>query len=144
MLHKLFSDATSMFKKLQNGPFAQSTMALCAIGAMADGNLDDEEFEAAINAINDTEQLKAFGADKLAVDFENYCTQWAKGRAAKMVINKKVAELSSLDDESKNLAAMIALDIIESKGGGKVEDCEKEALTKAFQSFGVKYSKIAG
>ena len=66
-------EAQDTWSRYQSGPFADATMAACALIAAADGQIDPQERSRTAAFITSSDKLKTFDVAQLRQKYERYC-----------------------------------------------------------------------
>lgn len=121
--------------KFKNADFASGSMAMCALIAAADGNIDGKEKSktAALIANNDT--LKVFPAAELKERFDFFCNKLAAdydfGRIEAL---QAITKLKKKEDQAR---AVIQVGIIIGGADGNFDKDEKKAVRDACHALGI-------
>jgi tellurite resistance protein TerB len=66
-------EAQDTWSRFNNGPFADATMAACALIGAADGKIDQNERTRTAQFITSSDKLKTFNVADLRDKYERYC-----------------------------------------------------------------------
>jgi tellurite resistance protein TerB len=121
-----FADSISgLAAQVKNVDFKDALLAICALVAAADGEIQKEEREAAANVIRKNAALKNYPPAALAQQFTLLCRD-ALDSVSKLDVELVVGKLRGKADQA-DLAVKLAIIIAQSKGGVLVE-VEKKVL----------------
>lgn len=116
----LANDVKAALGRYTNREFKDACMALCALGAMADGVLQDEEKAKVAACIGKVEALQHFDARELGSLFEGYCND-AKTPWGRAEVLKVIRRLASNHDQADKVMK-IGLIVVKSKGSISPEE----------------------
>lgn len=121
---------TKGFNKVSgNKDFLEAVCAASALVAAADGSVDDEEIEAALNSIKSHPKLsEAFDSREIEKCAETMLKRVESGgRVGKMSLYKEIKDVKG-DPEMKEMVYLCALDV--AHADGKVDEHEVKVLTR--------------
>src|ERR1700709_1057237 len=96
--------STLMAKKndLKSGSFRDASMAICALIAAADGNIEPEERRQVAQLIGTNEVLQNFPADELQTKFNEYCDKLIQDfDFGKVSVIQEIAKVKKKDNEAR-------------------------------------------
>lgn len=139
---QLKSNAASMNAQLQtnvakfkNADFANGSMAMCALIAAADGNVDSSERAKTASLITNNETLKIFNASELKTKFDFYCDKINSdvdfGRIEAI---QAIGKLKSKPDQAR---AVIQIGIVIGGADGNFDKNEMKAVRDACNAVGI-------
>jgi tellurite resistance protein TerB len=120
---------------LKSGAFRDAAMAMCALIAAADGNVDAEERRKVAALIGTNEVLQNFPADQLQAKFGEYCDKLIRDfDFGKVSIIQEIAKVKKKDTEAR---AVIQIGIIIGGADGNFDPHEKQAVREACNAVGI-------
>lgn len=121
--------------KFKNKKFADASMAMCALVAAADGDIDADERRKTAAFIMSNETLKVFSASDLKEKFAFFCnkleTDFDFGRI------EAIQALSALKGKPDQARACIQLGIIIGRADGNFDADEKRVIKDACNAVGI-------
>lgn len=120
---------------LKSGAFRDASMAMCALVAAADGNVDPSERQRTASLITSNEVLQNFPADDLQRRFNDY--------VSKLTTDFDFGKVSVLQDIAKTkkkpaeARAVIQIGIIIGGADGDFDDTEKAVVREACHAVGL-------
>lgn len=126
--------------QFQNKKFADASMAICALVASADGDIDAEERKKTAGFIMSNESLKVFDASDLKDKFDFFCNKLE----ADFDFGKidAIQALSALKDKPEQARACIQLGIIIGTADGDFDADEKKVIKEACNAVGISPSEF--
>jgi tellurite resistance protein TerB len=113
----------------KSGAFRDSTMAMCALIAAADGSVDAEERRKVASLISQNEVLQNFPADELQRIFNDDVDKLMRDfDFGKVSILQEIAKVKKKQDEAR---AVIQIGIIIGGADGNFDEAEKKAVRDA-------------
>lgn len=113
----------------KSGAFRDATMAMCALIAAADGNVDAEERRKVASLISQNEVLQNFPADQLQRIFNDDVDKLMRDfDFGKVSILQEIAKVTKKQDEAR---AVIQIGIIIGGADGNFDEAEKKAVRDA-------------
>ena len=127
--------ASAMTKVAQfnNANFKNATMAVCALVAASDGDIEKEEKSKVANLIGKNEMLAAFNATELRDLFLSYCDK-ATDEFTRLDLLNLVRKLKGTTDQA-DMAIRIALSI--ANADGEYEEAEKKVVKELCGVLGI-------
>jgi tellurite resistance protein TerB len=123
---------TDQFK---NKEFANGSMAMCALIAAADGNIDAAERAKMAGLITSNDVLRVFPAAELTQKFDFYASKLQSNfEFGKLEATSTIAKLKSKPDQAR---AVIQIGIIIGGADGFFDDHEKAAVRGACHALGI-------
>ena len=123
---------SSQFK---NKDFANGTMAMCALIAAADGNVDSSERSKVAALITSNDVLSIFPASELRERFDHYCDKLNSDfDFGKVEAIQALGKLKKKDDQAR---AVVQIGIIIGGADGVFDDDERAAVKQACQALGI-------
>lgn len=120
--------------QFNNATFKEGTMAICALVALADSELEKAERSRIASVILKTEALQVFDVAELKAEFERYCDELSDDfDFAKIGLVQKVGRLKGKPEAE--YAVGIAL--LVANADGTFEDSEKEVVTEICRRLGL-------
>ncbi|WP_131735497.1 tellurite resistance TerB family protein [Actinomadura roseirufa] len=121
--------------ELKSGAFRDASMAMCALVAAADGNVDPSERQRTASLIAGNEVLQNFPADDLRRRFEEYVTKLTADFAfGKVAILQDIGKVKKKPAEAR---AVIQIGIIIGGADGHFDDTEKGVVREACFAVGL-------
>ena len=121
--------------KFKNQKFADASMAMCAMVAAADGNVDADEKRKTAGFIASNPSLQAFDTAKLQEKFNYFCGKLnADFDFGKIETLQAIGKLKGKEDQGR---ACIQLGIIIGGADGDFDPDEKKAVKEACNAVGV-------
>jgi len=138
------SDANDSLQKnigqFKNKKFADASMAICALVAAADGNIDTGERKKTAEFIVSNESLKVFSSSDLKEKFDFYCNKLEADYDFGKI--EAIQALSVLKDKPDQARACIQLGIIIGSVDGDFDADEKRAIIDACNAVGIPASEF--
>jgi tellurite resistance protein TerB len=128
---------TGQFK---NKDFAKASMAVCALIAAADGNIDPEERRKVAGLITTNDVLSIFPANDLRADFDHFCEKLSQDfDFGKVEAVQAISKLKSKPDQAR---AVIQIAIIIGGADGNFDADEKRVVRDACFAVGISPSEF--
>jgi tellurite resistance protein TerB len=125
---------------LKSGAFRDASMAMCALVAAADGNVDAEERRKVAGLITSNEVLANFDAEDLRRRFDDYCNKlMADFDFGKVSLIQEIAKTKKKPNEAR---AVIQIGIIIGGADGNFDDDEKKVVREACFAVGISPSEF--
>lgn len=121
--------------QLKNKKFADASMAMCALVASADGDIDADERRKTAGFIMSNETLKVFNASDLKEKFDFYCNKLEADFDFGKI--EAIQALSALKGKPDQARACIQLGIIIGTADGDFDADEKKAIKEACNAVGI-------
>lgn len=138
------SDANDSLQKnigqFKNKKFADASMAICALVAAADGDIDADERKKTTGFIVSNESLKVFSASDLKEKFDFYCNKLEADYDFGKI--EAIQALSVLKGKPDQARACIQLGIIIGGADGDFDADEKRAIKDACNAVGIPASEF--
>ena len=138
------SDANDSLQKnigqFKNKRFADASMAICALVAAADGDIDADERKKTAGFIVSNESLKVFSASDLKEKFDFYCNKLEADYDFGKI--EAIQALSVLKGKPDQARACIQLGIIIGGADGDFDADEKRAIKDACNAVGIPASEF--
>lgn len=138
------SDVNASLQKnigqLKNKKFADASMAICALVASADGDIDAEERRKTAGFIMSNETLKVFPASDLKEKFNFFCNKLEADYDFGKI--EAIQALSALKGKQDQARACIQLGIIIGGADGNFDADEKRAIKEACNAVGIAPSEF--
>jgi tellurite resistance protein TerB len=126
--------------KYKSKDFAKASMAMCALIAAADGNVDAEERRKVAGLITTNEVLANFDAEDLRRRFDDYCNKlMADFDFGKVSLIQEIAKTKKKPNEAR---AVIQIGIIIGGADGNFDDDEKKVVREACFAVGISPSEF--
>lgn len=126
--------------QFKNKKFADASMAMCALVASADGDIDAEERKKTAGFIMANETLKVFSASDLKDKFDFFCDKLeADFDFGKIEVIQALSALKGKQDQAR---ACIQLGIIIGGADGDFDADEKKAVKDACNAVGISPSEF--
>ena len=133
------SDANDSLQKnigqFKNKKFADASMAICALVAAVDGDIDADERKKTTGFIMSNESLKVFSASDLKEKFDFYCNKLEADYDFGKI--EAIQALSALKGKQDQARACIQLGIIIGGADGDFDADEKQAIKDACNAVGI-------
>ncbi|MBF0344483.1 MAG: tellurite resistance TerB family protein [Nitrospirae bacterium] len=121
--------------QFKNADFANGAMAMCALVAAADGNIDPEERQKTAALIMANDMLKVFPATELKDKFDFYCDKLNKDfDFGKIEVIQAISKLKKKEDQAR---AVIQVGIIIGGSDGRFDPSEKKVIKEACNAVGI-------
>ena len=121
--------------KFKNQKFSDASMAMCALVAAADGDIDASERKKTAAFIMSNESLQVFDAADLKVKFDFYCDKLtADFDFGRIDAIQAIGKLKGKDDQAR---ACIQLGIVIGGADGDFDADEKKAVKDACLAVGI-------
>lgn len=121
--------------QFKNKEFAKASMAMCALIAASDGNVDPNERSKVVALITSNDVLSIFPAADLRADFENFCNKLnADYDFGKLEAVQTISKLKKKEDQAR---AIIQIGIIIGGADGNFDENEKKAVRDACFAVGI-------
>ena len=138
------SDANASLQKnigqIKNQKFADASMAMCALIAAADGDIDADERKKTAAFIMSNDTLKVFSASDLKDKFDFFCNKLeADYDFGKIEVIQALSVLKGKQDQAR---ACIQLGIIIGAADGDFDADEKKAIKDACNAVGISPSEF--
>ncbi|KUF13423.1 MULTISPECIES: tellurite resistance TerB family protein [Streptomyces] len=131
----LKSQLTSLKTELKSGAYRDASMAMCALVAAADGNVDPAERQHVENLILQNDVLQNFPPEQLRQRFNKHVDQlsanFQHGKAEAM---QEIAKASKKQTEAK---AVVQTGFVVAGADGYIAPAEEQVLREACQALGV-------
>lgn len=138
------SDANDSLQKnigqFKNKKFADASMAICALVAAADGDIDADERKKTAGFIVSNESLKVFSASDLKEKFDFYCNKLEADYDFGKI--EAIQALSALKGKPDQGRACIQLGIVIGGADGDFDADEKRAIKEACNAVGIAPSEF--
>lgn len=138
------SDANDSLQKnigqLKNKKFADASMAICALVAAADGDIDADERSKTAAFIMSNETLKVFNASDLKEKFDFFCNKLEADYDFGKI--DAIQALGALKGKQEQARACIQLGIIIGSADGDFDADEKKAIKEACNAVGIAPSEF--
>ena len=121
--------------QFKNKEFANGSMAMCALIAAADGNIDPAERQRTANLIAANDVLKVFPIAELQQKFEWYCSKLSGDFQFGKV--EAIATIGKLKDKPDQARAVIQIGIIIGGADGNFDQYERAAVKDACFAVGI-------
>lgn len=136
LAHKVSQEIKGKIARYQNQNFRDACMATCALVAMADGVLQDDERKKVIACIQNNEALKHFSATVLRDLFLGFCEQ-AKDDFTKVEVIKAIRKVKAEHDFAD---MVVKIGIIIAKSDKDFADVEKAVIKSIISELGLNES----
>ena len=121
--------------KYKNGPFADATMAICALMAYADGEVTADERQKTVQFIVKSEPLQAFDKTTLSQKFKNYCAELEEEpEFGKLSLIQAVGKLRNKPDQA---AVAMQVGVLIANADGVFDDKEKVVAREICGALGL-------
>lgn len=121
--------------KFKNADFANGCMAMCALIASADGNVDSSERSKTAALIGNNETLKIFPASELKTKFDFYVDKInADADFGRIEAIQAISKLKGKDDQAR---AVVQIGIVIGGADGNFDANEKKAVRDACLAAGL-------
>ena len=121
--------------QFKNKDFAKASMAVCALIAAADGNIDAEERRKVAGLITTNDVLSIFPAGDLRTDFDHFCNKLENDfDFGKVEAIQAIAKLKKKQDQAR---AIIQIGIIIGGADGNFDNDEKKVVRDACFAVGI-------
>jgi tellurite resistance protein TerB len=133
------NDVNSSLQKnigqFKNKKFADASMAMCALVASADGDIDADERKKTAGFIMSNESLKVFSPSDLKDKFDFYCNKLEADYDFGKI--EAIQALSTLKGKQDQARACIQLGIIIGGSDGDFDPDEKRVIKEACNAVGI-------
>jgi tellurite resistance protein TerB len=121
--------------QFQNEKFADASMAICALVAAADGNVDAEERSKTASLIMNNDALDCFDAEDLKDRFNKFCDKLDSDfDFGKIALLQTIGKLRGKDSEAR---ALIQIGIIIGGADGHFDPDEKKVVGVSCRALGL-------
>jgi tellurite resistance protein TerB len=128
-------DLNTQISKYKTKDFAESAMAMCALVAAADGNIDAAEKRKMAGFIVSNDVLQCFNADELKQKFEHYCGKLEGDfDFGEIACLQAIGKLAKKPEQSK---LIIQVGIIIGGADGNFDESEKKVIRKVCKHVGI-------
>jgi tellurite resistance protein TerB len=131
-MNKNLSTKVSQFK---NNDFANATMAMCALVAAADGDIDSSERQKTASFIMNNETLRIFDASDLREKFDFYCDKLTQDFDFGKI--ECIQAISKIKNKEGQARAIIQIGIIIGGADGDFDPDEKKVVKEACNAVGI-------
>ena len=141
MLGKLMEKLAGGSKKLTGRTdLLEGICAMSALVAAADGDIEDSEVEAALNALTSHSIISAsFSSSLIEQAFDKQLKRAKGGMAGKLALKREIEEMKGKNaTDELEMALMIAIDVAASDG--EIEPAEKPVLEDLAKRLGFSLS----
>lgn len=146
-LSKLKNGATEMqnqlasqIKQYKNKNFADATMAVCALVAASDGNIDADERRKTAGFISTNDTLAVFDVSQLQKTFNEFCDKLNNDfDFGKINLLQVISKLKKSQPQAR---AAVQVGIIIGNADGVFDDDEKNTVREICRSFGIDPSEF--
>ncbi|MCP3943832.1 MAG: tellurite resistance TerB family protein [Desulfobacteraceae bacterium] len=129
------SQLVSQVKQYQNKNFADATMAVCALVAAADGNIDANERKKTASFISTNDTLAVFEVSQLQKTFNDFCDKLTNDfDFGKIDLLQVISKLKKTQPQAR---AAIQVGVIIGKADGDFDEDEKNVVREICRSLGV-------
>ena len=131
----LTQDLTSKVNQFKNNDFAEASMAICALVAAADGNIDSDERRKTASFIANNDTLKVFDTTDLQARFNKYCDKLNNDfDFGKIETIQSISKLKSKGDQARTI---IQVGIIIGGADGSFDTDEKAVVAESCRAVGI-------
>ncbi len=131
-MNQNLSTKVSQFK---NADFANATMAMCALVAAADGDIDSSERQKTASFIMSNETLKIFDPSELRDKFNFFCDKLTQDfDFGKIECIQTIAKIKKNEGQAR---AVIQIGIIIGGADGDFDPNEKKVVKEACNAVGI-------
>lgn len=136
-MNKNLSTKVAQFK---NNDFAEASMAMCALVAAADGEIDSSERQKTASFIMSNETLKIFDSSDLRDKFNFFCDKLTQDFDFGKI--ECIQTISKVKKNEAQARAVIQLGIIIGGADGDFDPDEKKVVKEACNSVGINPSEF--
>ncbi len=134
-----FQDAkdqlVSQVKQFKNKDFSNATMAVCALVAAADGDIDSKERRKTAGFIASNQMLSVFDVSKLQETFNGYCDKLTKDfEFGKIDLLQVVSKLKKNEAQAR---AAVQVGVIIGHADGSFDEDEKAVVREICRTLGL-------
>lgn len=126
-------EGQALWSRFNNGPFADATMAACALIGAADGKIDQRERTRTAQFITSSDQLRAFDVSALRQKYEHSCDKITSdfdfGRIELMQVIGKVA------GKPEQARAVVQLALVIANADGEFTPDERRVVREVAQAL---------
>lgn len=134
-VNEMNSSLQTNASKFKNNDFANGSMAMCALIASADGNVDPEERQKTAALITNNEILKIFPATELKGKFDFYLDKIAADADfGKIEAMQAISKLKRKEDQAR---AVVQVGIVIGGADGNFDKNEMKAVRDACNAVGI-------
>lgn len=135
LVSALKSQLTSLKTELKSGAYRDASMAMCALVAAADGNVDEHERAHVESLILNNDVLQNFPADQLRQRFNKHVAQlsanFQQGKAEAM---QEIAKAAKKPTEAR---AVVQTGFVVAGADGYIAQSEEQVLREACAALGL-------
>ena len=136
-MNQNLSTKVSQFK---NNDFANATMAMCALVAAADGDIDSSERQKTASFIMSNETLKIFDPSELREKFNFFCDKLTQDFDFGKI--ECIQTISKVRKNEGQARAVVQIGIIIGGADGDFDPDEKKVVKEACNSVGISPSEF--
>ena len=128
-------DLSTKVSQFKNTDFANATMAMCALVAAADGNIDSSERQKTASFIMSNETLKIFDPSELLEKFNFFCNKLTQDFDFGKI--ECIQTISKVKKNEGQARAIIQIGIIIGGSDGEFDPDEKKIVKETCNAFGI-------
>lgn len=134
------SQLVSQVKQYKNKNFADATIAVCALVAAADGNIDAEERRKTAGFISSNDTLAVFEVSQLQKTFNEFCDKLTNDfDFGKIDLLQVISKLKKSQPQAR---AAVQVGIIIGKADGNFDEDEKKVICDICLALGLDKSEF--
>jgi tellurite resistance protein TerB len=134
-VNSMNQNLTTKVSQFKNADFSNATMAMCALVAAADGDIDSSERQKTASFIMNNETLKIFDPSELREKFNFFCDKLTQDfDFGKIDCIQTISKLKKNEGQAR---AVIQLGIIIGGADGDFDPDEKKAVKEACNAVGI-------
>lgn len=134
------NQVSSQVKQFKNKNFADATMAVCALVAAADGNIDADERRKTASFISSNDTLAVFDVSELQKTFNDFCDKLNNDFDFGKIDLLQI--ISKLKKKAPQARAAVQVGIIIGYADGTFDDDEKDIVRQICRSVGLDPSEF--
>lgn len=126
-------EAQEGWSRFNNGPFADATMAACALIGAADGKIDQTERSRTAQFITSSDKLKAFNVGDMRDKYDRYCDKiTADFDFGKIELMQVIGKVAGKPEQAR---AVVQLAIVIANADGNFDKDEMGVVREIAQSL---------
>lgn len=134
-VNSMNQNLSTKISQFKNNDFANATMAMCALVAAADGDIDSSERQKTASFIMSNETLKIFDPSELREKFKFFCDKLTEDfDFGKIECIQTITKIKKKEGEAR---AVIQIGIIIGGADGDFDPDEKKVVKEACNSLGI-------
>jgi tellurite resistance protein TerB len=126
-------EGQALWSRFNNGPFADATMAACALLGAADGKIDHRERTRTAQFITSSDQLRAFDVSALRQKYEHYCDKITSDfDFGRIELMQAIGRVAGKPDQAR---AVVQLSVVIANADGEFTPDERRVVREVAQAL---------